>query len=68
MSGKPLALQANMDQFVGTIGHLLLMKVDPDAAKRRNLTRMSLDEGSHHEAPRRSHSRNSSAGEPRHGA
>jgi hypothetical protein len=68
MSGKSPALEANMDRFVKTIGHLLLMKVDPEAAKRRNLTGTRPGEELTHETPRRSHSLNSGAGESRHGA
>lgn len=68
MSGKPPALQSNMDHFVRSFGHLLLMKVDPEAAKRRNLTGIRPGEGLAHEDPHRSHPLNPSAGEPHHGA
>jgi hypothetical protein len=68
MSGKPPALQANMDRFVKTLGHLLLMKVDPEAAKRRNLPGIVPGEGLAHEHPHHPRSLNPGARESRHGA
>lgn len=67
MSDRSPALEANTERFVRSIGHLLLMKVDPEAAKQRNLTWTTPNEGTAHDAPARSHS-HSSAGELRHGA
>jgi len=68
MNGKSPVLRANMDHFVRSIGHLILMQVDPEAAKRRNLTGTASQKEKAHEALHRSHSHNSGAGESRYGA
>lgn len=42
-ASKSPVLQSCMDQFVRSLGHLILTKVDPEAARRRNLRGAPLD-------------------------
>ena len=50
MTDKIPVFQTNLDHLVQSIGHLILVKVDP-AARERNLIGQSIGKGTAHESP-----------------